>query len=342
LKSFASDNYSGIAPEILQAIIAANHEHAPSYGNDSYTQQAQELLAHTFGQDSKTYFTYNGTGANSVGLKAILRSHHAIICTNTAHIATQETGAVNNLTGCPTLLAPHEQGKITVAGIKKAYEGSTQWGHHSSLPKVVSVAQSTELGTVYSLEELQAIGAICKDLQLIFHMDGCLLSNAAVYLNCSLTEVTRAIGVDVLSFGGTKNGLMLGEVIVFFRPELAEEFAYVHKQNLQLNSKMRFLSAQFIPYLKDNLWHTYASHANNMCHYLVEKLLLLAGVKLAYPVQTNQAFIYLPEKIIQATQPHYPFYLWDQSVNLARLVTSFDTTKQDVDDFISLASKGLI
>ncbi len=337
MKSFASDNYSGAAPEIMQAIIEANCEHQPSYGNDSYTAQAQELLKATFGHQSESFFVYNGTAANSVALKAIVRSHHAILCSSTAHIATQEVGAVNNLTGCQTFIIPHENGKISAAAVQAAYNKATYWGHHGNLPKIVSVAQTTELGTVYSFDELRAISKVCRDNELIFHMDGCRLSNAAAFLNCSLVEVTRDVGVDVLSFGGTKNGLLFGEAIIFFKPELAKEFAYIHKQNLQLNSKMRFLSAQFIPYLRDKLWHRYAEHANQMCQRLTTGLLELEGVKLAYPQQSNQVFVYLPEKIIQATQNTYPFYLWDKEKKLARLVASFDTTIDDVDTFVKLA-----
>ena len=337
MKSFASDNYSGVAPEIMSAIIAANEGHQPAYGNDLYTAQATELLQDTFGKNCIPYFVYNGTAANSVGLHAILRSHHAILCSDIAHIATQEVGAVTNLTGCPTFLIPHENGKITPAGIRKIYEQVSFWGHHGNLPKVVSLAQSTEFGTVYSVEELRAISTICKELQLFFHMDGCRLSNAAAHLDVSLAALTRDIGVDVLSFGGTKNGLMFGEAIVFLRPELAAEFAYVHKQNLQLNSKMRFLAAQFIPYLKDQLWHRYASHANQMAQRLAKALFQLEGAKPAYPVQTNQIFAHLSDKIIQATQETYPFYIWDKKTNLVRLVTSFDTTEEDVDHFIELA-----
>ncbi len=339
LKSFASDNYSGIAPEIMDAIVSANHGHQAAYGNDDFTKEVQKILKQTFGKKIEAYFAYNGTAANSVLLKAVLRSHHAIICSDVAHVATQEVGATNNLTGCPMFLVSHHNGKITAEAIQEAYTKATFWGHHGSLPKVVSIAQSTELGTVYSLEEVRAISTVCKANQLIFHMDGCRLPNAVAALNCSLKEATNDVGVDILSFGGTKNGLMMGEVMIFFQPELAMEFAYIHKQSLQLYSKMRFLSAQFIPYLRDALWHRYASHANAMAKRLAKGLLTLSGVKLAFPQQSNQVFIYLTEPIIKATQNVYPFYLWDPKQNLARLVTSFDTTTQEVDHFIELATQ---
>lgn len=338
MKSFASDNYSGVALEIMQAIINVNHEHQPSYGNDIYTQHAQELFQQTFGKDTISYFAYNGTGANSVALKAILRSHHSLICSDISHIATQEVGAAFNLTGCSTLLIPHKNGKITAEDIGQIYTRSSQWGHHGNLPKVVSIAQSTELGTMYTIEELRGIAAICKKHNLIFHMDGCRLANAAASMGCSLAAISSEVGVDVLSFGGTKNGLMFGEAVIFFRPELAKEFSYIHKQSLQLNSKMRFISAQFIPYLKDKLWFKYATCANQMCQKLADGISKLDEIKIAYPVQTNQLFVHLPQKMIEATQTIYPYYIWEPESNMARLVTSFDTTEDDINGFLKLAT----
>ena len=341
MKSFASDNYSGVAPEIMQSIIAANQGHAPAYGNDSYTQQAEKLLQETFGGNIKSYFVYNGTAANTLSINALIHSYHAIICSDISHLVTQEVGAATCLTGSAILVIPHENGKITATAIKKIYEDSTCWGRHASLPKLVSIAQPTEVGTVYTLDELKAIAAVCQEYKLFFHMDGSRLANAAAYLNCSFADLTQKIGLDALSCGGTKNGLLYGEVIIFFKPELAENFEYQQKQNLQLNSKMRFISAQFIPYLKNDLWHRYAQHANEMCQRLANGLTALPGVRLAYPVQTNQIFIYLPESIIEATQKNYPFYLWDKKNNLARLVTTFDSTEQEVDHFIELAKAAL-
>ena len=339
VKSFASDNYSPIAPEILEAIISANQDHQPSYGNDIYTQQAEELLRETFGAHIKSFFAYNGTAANVAGLKAILKSHHAIICSDLAHIVVHEVNAATNMTGCPTLLIQNHDGKITADEIQVCYDNATYWGYHANLPKVVSITQSTEVGTVYTRDELLAISAVCKKNQLLFHMDGCRLSNAAAALNCSLKDITTDVGVDVLSFGGTKNGLMLGEAIIFFKPELSNEFAYIHKQSLQLNSKMRFLSAQFIPYLKDKLWHRYAAHANKMAKLLSDGLSKIKGVTINYPVQTNQVFATVPEKLIQATIEKYPYYIRDKKINQVRLVTSFDTTEEEINHFTELASK---
>lgn len=337
MKSFASDNYSGTSLEILNAIQAANQGHVPSYGNDPYTQKAIALLKNTFGNTIVPYFVYNGTAANTLALKACIRSHHAIICADCAHINTQEVGAPVNFTGCSLITILNQEGKLTSTAIEEAYLGATYWGRHNNLPKVVSITQATEYGTVYTADELRAISSICKKYHLILHMDGCRLSNAAVALNCSLKELTADVGIDVLSFGGAKNGLLFGEAIIFFNSELAKEFEYIQKQGLQLHSKMRFLSAQFIPYLADNLWHRNALHANFMCKKLAAGLMEKLNIKMAYPVQTNQIFAYFTEAIINATQAEFFYYVWNQATNLVRLVTSFDTTEDEVNRFIQLA-----
>jgi threonine aldolase len=336
MKTFASDNYSGICEEVLQAIVAANSGHATAYGDDPYTQQAIALLKKTFGENALPYFVYNGTAANTLGLQAIVRSHHAIICADSSHINSQETGAVTSSTRCQLISVPHENGKITATALEETFLNKSIWGIHSNKPTVVSIAQSTEYGTLYSIEELRAISAICKKYNLLLHMDGCRLANAAVALQTSLKAITADIGVDVLSFGGTKNGMLFGEAIIFFRKELAEEFAYIRKQGLQLNSKMRFLSAQFIPYLEKNIWQRNALHANKMCQQLAEGLAKKTGVELAYPVQTNQIFAYFPKEKIEMTQEKLFYYVWNEKLNLVRLVTSFDTTEIEVEEFLKL------
>ena len=209
MKSFSSDNYSGISPEILQAIQEANIGHVPSYGNDSYTEKSISLFKKEFGDSVEVYFVYNGTAANVLSLKAVTQSHHAIICADSAHIVSHEFGAPVAMIGCMLLPASSENGKISAAAIEDAYLKATYWGRHSNLPKVLSIAQATELGAVYSVEELLEISAICKKYNLIFHMDGCRLANAAVYLKTSFKALTADVGVDVLSFGGTKNGILI-------------------------------------------------------------------------------------------------------------------------------------
>lgn len=339
--SFSSDNYSGASPEILQAIQDANQGHVPAYGNDPYTEKAISLFKEVLGSSITVYFVYNGTAANSLALKAVTRSHHAIICADSAHIVSHEVGAPVNLIGCMLIPVPNEDGKISAANIEDAYLNAIYWGRHCNFPKIVSIAQATEFGTVYSRDELLEISAVCKKHKLIFHMDGCRLANAAVYLQTSMKALTADVGVDVLSFGGTKNGLMFGEAIVFFREELASEFEYIQKQGLQLQSKMRFLSAQFIPYIEKNIWHRNAKQANDMCTRLLNGLKDISSIKLAYPVQSNQLFAYFSKELIEHTQKIFSYYIWNEKTNLIRLVTSFDTTVEDVDKFLeTLAKRG--
>lgn len=337
MKSFASDNYSTVCKEVLEAINNANHNHEPSYGSDFYTEQAIALLKDTFGDNITVYFVLNGTAANTLALEAMMRSHQAILCADSAHIIVHETGAIFKTIGCSVIPIPNNQGKITPSLIEETYQKISLIGKHHNKPKVVSISQSTEYGTVYTQKELLAISAVCKKYQLLFHMDGCRLSNAAVSLQASLKNLTADVGVDVLSFGGTKNGLMFGEVVIFFRSDLAEEFEYIHKQGLQLLSKMRYLSVQFIPYLKDNIWHRNAEHANKMCQRIAQGLLNRSDIKLVYPIQTNQIFAVFPQSIIANTRYIFPYYVWDEKNNIIRLVTSFDTTIEDVDEFLRLA-----
>lgn len=335
MKSLASDNYSGVAPEIIQAIIDANNNHAIAYGGDTYTEKAISLFKKNFGESIGVYFVSNGTAANVLGLKAVTRSHHSIICADSSHIMSHEVGAPVKAIGCMLLPIVNQSGKISAEAIEAEYQRAISWGRHSNLPRVVSIAQSTEFGTVYTLEELTAISQVCKKYNLIFHMDGCRLANAAVALNATFKEITADVGVDVLSFGGTKNGLMFGEAVIFLNKKLDIEFEYIQKQELQLFSKMRYLSVQFIPYLQDKIWHKNASHANAMCRKLYQGLSQRKEIRFAYPSDTNQIFAYLPESLIKATQHTIPYYVWDAKVNLVRLVTSFDTTDADIEKFLA-------
>jgi threonine aldolase len=334
MRSFASDNNSGIAPEILQAIIEANNNHATPYGNDPYTERAVELLKETFGKNIAAFFVNNGTAANVLSLNTITRSYNAIICADTAHLLAHEAGASANFIGCSFFTIPNTHGKISASDIEKKYLASIN-ERHNNKPSVVSISQTTEFGTVYTIEELRAIADVCKKYQLFFHMDGCRLSNAAVSLKKSLKEITADVGVDVLSFGGTKNGLLFGESVIFFRKELAENFSYIQKQGLQLNSKMRFLSAQFIPYLEKNIWQRNATQANLMCHQLSERLLKRKDITLAHPVESNQLFAYFPKDVIEKTQTKFPYYILDDKTGLIRIVTNFDTTKKDIEEFVA-------
>ncbi len=336
MKSFASDNHSGVANEMIDAIVAANVGHQPAYGEDPMTTEALQLIRDELGAKGPVFFVYNGTAANTLALKSILRSHESIICTESAHIVNHEVGAPTAYTGSSCLSTPHKNGKITPEAIKKRHSEETKWGHHATLPRVVSVTQPTELGTLYTIEEMSQIAEICRQLNLVFHMDGCRIYNAAVSLKRSLREITRDVGVDVLSLGGTKNGLMFGEAVVFFNQSLSKDFSYIHKQGLQLHSKMRYISAQFIPFFKDRLWHKYASRANDMCQYLAEKLAQRGISTFEYPVETNQIFVSLPKETLSRAQEQMPFYCFNEESGLARLVASFDTEKEEVDRFVEI------
>lgn len=333
--SFASDNYAGIHADVLQAISAVNHGHVPAYGSDTYTEQAIKLFQHHFGHDIDVHFVLNGTSANVLGLATLIKSHEAIICSEKAHIQVDECGAPEKFIGAKLLLVPAEQGKISILNIEKYLRRLDD--QHAVQPKVISISQSTEYGTVYSFDEIKQLADYAHQKNMYLHMDGARICNAAVSLNASLQQITRAAGVDVLSFGGTKNGMMLGEAVVFFHPELAKQFKYIRKQGMQLASKMRFIAAQFQAMLSNDLWKRNAQHANKMAAYLAEKLAQIPTVKLTQPVQANAIFAIMPKDLITKLQQHYPFYVWDETISEVRLMTAFDTKVEDIERFITLA-----
>ncbi|WLR51684.1 low specificity L-threonine aldolase [Bacillus tianshenii] len=330
-KSFASDNHSGIHPSIFEAIGAANADHAPAYGDDYYTKSAIKALKQHFGENIQAHFVFNGTGANVLGIKAVTRSFHAVLCAESAHIYEDECGAPEHFTGCKLLPMPTVDGKITVDEIKKHLH--LKGDIHRSQPKVVSISQTTEMGTVYQPEEIKAIAEVAHENGLLVHMDGARLANAAASLNVSLKEITADAGVDVLSFGGTKNGLMLGETVIFFNKEHAADFPYIRKQGMQLGSKMRFIAAQFEAYLANDLWRKNAENANKMAKLLANKLEALPHVQLLYPVDANALFVTIPEVAISRIQEKYYIALWSKELSQVRLMTSFDTTEDDVSQF---------
>jgi len=331
-KSFASDNNSGVHPEILQAIEEANAGHVIAYGDDPYTDLAKAKFREHFGENIDIYFVFNGTAANVLGIKALTRSYHAVICADVAHLNEDECGAPEKFTGCKLLTVDSPDGKLTVEGIRQ-HMHSFGFEHHVQ-PKVVSITQATEMGTVYSPEEIRAIADFTHRHGLFLHMDGARLANAAESLNVSLREITADVGVDVLSFGGTKNGMMFGEAIVFFNPELSQDFKYYRKQGMQLGSKMRFISAQFITLLSNDLWRKNAAHANRMAKLLGEKVREIPGIKITRPVQANGVFAIVPPEIVPKLQEKYFFYIWDEEISEVRWMCSFDTTEEDVNDFV--------
>lgn len=339
-RTFASDNYSGVCPEVMEALTQANEGHVSGYGNDPFTEEARELFAREFGPDSRVHFVYNGTAANVLSLRAMTRSYHSIVCSEFSHIYIHETGAAQTHTGCKVMALPSRDGKLSVELVRPAVERENYWGHHATKPKVLSITQPTELGVVYTPDEIRELADFCHSKDMFLHMDGCRLFNAAASLNLSLSEASSKAGVDVLSFGGTKNGLMFGEAVVFLRPELATEFDYLHKESLQLASKMRFIAAQYIPFLRDEVWKKNATQANHIAQLLGEGISQHLEVTLSNPVQTNQIFATMPTSMIEHVNQKFPFYTWNDTTNEIRLVASFDNTEEDVQLFLEKVGVG--
>jgi threonine aldolase len=336
-RSFASDNNAGVHPEMIDAIAAANEGHVVAYGDDPFTARAVKVFQKHFGKDIAVYFVFGGTGANVLGLKAMTNSYEAVICADTAHINVDECGAPEKFTGCKLLNIRTPDGKIRVEQIKPFMHG-IGFEHHVQ-PRVISVSQATEMGTVYTKSELKTLARFAHDNNMLLHVDGARIANAAVSLNASLKEITVNAGVDVLSFGGAKNGMMYGEAVVFLNKKLGEGFKYIRKQGMHLPSKMRFISAQFEVLLAGDLWRRSAAHANRMARVLGSELEKVPGIKLTQPVEANGVFAVIPEKYIAALQKKYFFYVWNEEISECRFMASFDTTEEDIHDFVSLVRK---
>ncbi len=332
LKSFASDNASGVHPRILAAMERANAGYARPYGQDPYTGQAKEVFARHFGPDIDMYFVFLGTAANVLGLRAVTRPWHSVVCADVAHINVDECGAPESVTGSKLQAVPSYDGRIRSTDIEPLLHMIGDF-HHSQ-PRVVSITQSTELGTVYSPAQVRALADFAHANGMLLHMDGARLANAAAALDVSLAELTRDAGVDVLSFGGTKNGMMFGEAVIFFNPELSREFNFIRKQGMQLISKMRFIAAQFIEMLHDGLWLENARNANAMARLLADSLRGLPHVAITRPVEANAVFARLSPEHIARLQQDFYFYEWDPVLHEVRWMTSFDTTEADVREFI--------
>jgi threonine aldolase len=330
-RSFASDNNAVVHPDVLEAMQRANRGHAVGYGDDPQTESAVERFREEFGDDVEVFFVFNGTAANVLSLQALTRPFHAVLCPELSHIYTDECGAPERLTGCKLVPLAAPDGKLTVETVSHAYHGIGD--QHHSQPRVVSITQSTEMGTIYKPREVEALARFAHDRKMFLHMDGARISNAVAAQQMSLRQATRDLGVDVLSFGGTKNGVMGAEAVVFFRPELAENFSFVRKQNMQLASKMRFLSAQMEALLTDDLWRRNAEHANRMAQLLEQEVKKIPRVKVVYPVEANGVFARIPREAIKKIQERYFFYVWSEEESVVRWMCSFDTTKDDVKVF---------
>ena len=334
-RGFASDNNAGIHPTILEAIARANVGHALAYGGDPWTERAVAKFREHLGSHVDVHFVFNGTGANVLGLSALLKPYHAVLCSETAHINVDECGAPEKATGCKLVDIPTPDGKLTPALVEPRIRGLGD--QHHVQPRVISISQTTELGTVYTPEEIRALADLAHRHGMYLHMDGARISNAAAALGVPLRAITTDCGVDVLSFGGTKIGLMMGEAVVVFEPKLAPDFRFLRKQGMQLSSKMRFVAAQFEALLTDDLWLKSARHANAMAALLAREVSSLPKVRITRATQANGVFAALPKELIPRMQEHTFFYVWDESISESlsevRWMTSFDTTEEDVRGF---------
>ena len=338
-RTFASDNAAGVHPEVLAAIVAANEGHVLAYGDDHYTRRAEERFREEFGDDARVFFVLNGTAANVLALSALLRPYEAVICPETAHVHVDECGAPERFLGSKVLPVPAPSGKLTPELIDLQARGFGD--QHHVQPGAVSISQTTELGTVYSLPEVRAIADHAHGLGMRLHMDGARIANAAASLGTSLPEATRDLGVDVLSFGGTKNGILGGEAVVFFDPSLAEGFPFVRKQGMQLASKMRFVAVQLEALLTDGLWRRNGEHANTMAKRLAAAVRELPGVEMTQPVEANAVFATVPAEVVPVLQSQYPFYVVDERRYEVRWMCSWDTTEEDVDSFAAAVAEAV-
>ncbi len=338
-RGFRSDNNAGAHPEALKAIEAANGGHAPAYGDDDWTARATDTLRRLLGPRIEVFFVYGGTGGNVTGLSALTRPWQAILCSASAHIAVDECGAPEKATGCKLIPIPPREGKLSPALLEPHLLDLGD--QHRAQPAVVSVTQATEYGTVYSAAEMKAIADWAHGHGLRVHVDGARFANAVAATGGDARALTTDAGVDVMTFGGTKNGMVFGEAVVFFDPALAENFRFIRKQGTQLVSKSRFVAAQFEALLRDGLWLRSAGHANAMAARLAAAIQGLPGLRLTQPVQTNGVFASLPRAAAERLRRDYAFYDWEPAATEVRWMTAFDTTPEDVDAFAAAIAAAL-
>lgn len=331
-RGFASDNNSGVHPRVLQALEAVNHGHVIGYGDDPVTQELEMEIKRLFGDATAVYPVFNGTGANVIALQSVCRSFHAIICAETAHINVDECGAPQKFTGAKTISIHTPDGKLSPERIVPYLHGFG-FEHHSQ-PKVISITQVTEMGTLYQPDEIKALSDLAHSHGMFLHMDGARIANAAAALNLPFKAFTIDCGVDIVSFGGTKNGLMFGELVLFFNRDHHKYTKYYRKQASQLFSKMRYISAQFLAYLEDEVWLENARHSNKMALLLQEKVKDIPGITITQKVEANGVFVIVPGEIIEPLQKEFFFYPWDENKNEVRWMCSFDTSEQDIDLFV--------
>ena len=338
MKSFASDNYAGVLPEVMEALQNANNAHARSYGADEITARTTALFRQVFNTDLDVYFVFNGTGANILSISSATQSYNAVLCADISHIYNDESSAPETFTGCRFFPLPsNDNGKLEPSVIKQKLirKGDV----HYPQTQLLSLTQSTEYGTLYTPDELKEITSLAHEHGLFVHMDGSRFFNAATGLNCGLADISVNAGIDILSLGGTKAGMMYGEAVVVFNKELAKHIAYKQKQVIQLASKNRFIAAQFEAMLTDELWRKAAGHSNKMAQLLYKTISKYPRIKVTKPVQANVVFAELPTEWNKPLQEQFPFYIWKDSTNEARLMCAFDTTEADIAGFDACLSR---
>lgn len=331
-RGFGSDNHSGVHPLLMDAILEANIAHTPSYGTDPWSEKAQTLFKEHFGPQSQTFFVFNGTAANVLALKAITPSYQAIFCADNSHLNVDECGAPEFFTGAKLITLPTQNGKMSVEALEEYY--IRRGDQHFSQAQVLSLTQPTELGTVYSLQELKELITWAKSKKMFVHIDGARLSNAVVSLNTTFKAMTTDLGVDVVSFGGTKNGLMMGEAVIFLNKDLAKDFKYLRKQAAQLPSKTRFIACQFVKYLEGDLWKSIASHSVSLAQKLHQAVSNISQVEVTVPSQSNAVFAKIPQAWVKPLREKYFFYVWNEKTFECRWMTSWDTQAEDIEGFI--------
>lgn len=336
-RGFASDNNSGIHKDVLSAIEESNHGHCIAYGADPFTAAALDRFREHFGDGIDVYMVFTGTAANVLGLKAVTSTYHAIICSELSHLNVDECCAPEHFSGTKLLTVQTPDGKMRPSQIEPLL--SVFGNEHHAQPKAISITQSTEVGTVYSPEEIHEISKLAHRNGMLVHMDGARIANAAASLKTDLKAITRDAGVDVLSFGGTKNGMLVGEAVVFFDSKLSGDFKYVRKQGMQLFSKMRFVSAQFTAYLSNGLWLKNAQHANRMAEILASRLERFPGIEITQRVEANGVFAIIPREYVEEIQKEFFFYIWDEEGPVVRLMTSWDTKDEDIERFVTTVER---
>jgi threonine aldolase len=336
LRGFGSDNNSGVHPEVMEAILEANRGHVRGYGDDPWTEKALEHFRNHFGTDSETFFVWGGTGANTTGLAALLHPFNAVICSENAHIHVDECGAPERFTGSKLVDLHTPDGKLTIDMLKNQLAGLGDV--HMVQPSVISITQPTELGTLYSLEEISAIADFAHSHGLLLHMDGARVSNAAAAMGLPFRAFTRDAGVDLLSFGGAKNGMMYGEAVVFMHAGMAVNYPFIRKQGMQLASKMRFIGAQFNAFFNNDLWLRNAGQANLTAALLAEGASKIDGVRLPFNSRANAVFAIMDDAAISRLQANYFFYKFE---GYARWMTSFDTTEEDITQFVQAIAQAV-